>query len=369
MGSLLSRALIVGAGIIGTAVAEELTRQDMEVTLISDRGIGGGATAAGMGHLVALDGEDSKTNLTTLSLSLWEQITLPADCEHDRCGTVWVAETDEELSKASAMQKRFRARGVHSEILSSSEIADLEPELRAGLAGGLVVKSDSVIYPPNAAKHFWNQAQSRGAQLLAAQVTKTSPHAVELHDGTVLEADWVVVAAGDRTPFLLPQLPIRPRKGHLLITARAERFINHQVVELGYGKTTESRDAVAVACNVQPRPTGQVLIGSSRQEETRDPSIEPEILCRMLDRALAFLPRLPQLTALRAWTGFRAATDDGAPIIGVLEPGLAVASGHEGLGITLAPGTARLLGELLSQGDCSIEPGPFDPHRSLGSAA
>ncbi len=359
----MSRALVVGGGIIGTAIAAELSADGFEVRLLTDQGVGGGATAAGMGHLVALDGTEAKVALTQRSLELWQDMHLPEDCEMHRCGTLWVAETDDEMQAAESMKERFAARGVAGELVAGQHIAELEPNLRNGLAGGLVVPSDAVIYPPNAASFFWRQAESRGAEKKEARVEAVQPHRVRFPDGSHLEADWIVVAAGDRTSDLLPELAIRPRKGHLLITARGPRFLRREVVELGYGNTTESRDSVSVACNVQPRSTGQVLIGSSRQEQTNDPRVELPILDRMLRRALDFLPRLSELTALRAWTGIRAATEDGVPIIGVLQPGLAVASGHEGLGITQAPATARLLAQLLAGHACDIDPSPYRAHR------
>lgn len=359
----MNRVIVVGGGIVGTAIAAELARQGYDILLITDRGIGRGATAAGMGHLVALDGIEGKLALTLNSLEIWEDLDLSEDCERNVCGTLWVAEEEEEMELAISIQQRLNHRGISSHSVDPEHLIKLEPELREGLAGGLVVTSDSVIYPPNAANLFWRWARDLGASKIEAEVVELRPQCVMLANGTQHEADWVVVATGDRTGNLLPSLPTYPRKGHLLITACGAPFLQHQVVELGYGKTTESHDSVSVACNVQPRPKGQVLIGSSRQEGCHDSSVEPSVLDRMLHRAVDFFPRLGDLTALRSWTGFRAATPDGAPIIGILEPGLAVATGHEGLGVTQAPGTARLLNQLLAGETCDIDPAPFDPHR------
>ncbi len=72
-----------------------------------------------------------------------------------------------------------------------------------------------------------------------------------------------------------------------------------------------------MAFNAQPRLTGQVLIGSSRQYGVEDPVIEHHMLDRMLLRALEYMPGLANLSAIRTWTGFRAATPDKLPIIGV----------------------------------------------------
>ena len=163
----------------------------------------------------------------------------------------------------------------------------------------------------------------------------------------------------------MPELPIRPRKGHLVITDRYPGFIRHQLVELGYLKSAHSVTTDSVAFNVQPRKTGQLLIGSSRQydDETRD--IDPDILKRMIDRALEYLPGLAGLSAIRTWTGFRAATPDSQPLIGpsMDDEHLFVASGHEGLGITTSLGTARLLVDQVLGRESAIPREPYLPSR------
>src|SRR6185312_15229217 len=127
----------------------------------------------------------------------------------------------------------------------------------------------------------------------------------------------------------------------------------------------------SVAFNVQPRPTGQLLIGSSRQFDTTDPAVEPAVLARMLRRAAEFMPALPDLNALRAWTGFRTSTLDGLPLIGPALPGSSphpntwLAVGHEGLGVTTALGTAKLIAAQMLGQAAAIDPTPYLPARCL----
>jgi len=85
----------------------------------------------------------------------------------------------------------------------------------------------------------------------------------------------------------------------------------------------------------------------------------------MLRRASEFIPGLARLDALRTWTGFRPATPDKLPLVGMWEKGLWIAAGHEGLGVTTAPGTARLLTDLVLGRAPAIDPAPFDPRRSM----
>jgi glycine/D-amino acid oxidase-like deaminating enzyme len=96
---------------------------------------------------------------------------------------------------------------------------------------------------------------------------------------------------------LLPALPVKKRKGHLVITDRYPGFVQHQLVELGYLKSAHKVAEDSVAFNVQPRQTGQLLIGSSRQYGDDDPKADPTILRRMLDRAASYMPGLASLSA------------------------------------------------------------------------
>jgi glycine/D-amino acid oxidase-like deaminating enzyme len=120
-----------------------------------------------------------------------------------------------------------------------------------------------------------------------------------------------------------------------------------------------------VAFNIQPRRTGQLLIGSSRQYGAESGEVESSILTRMLTRAIEYLPALGKVSALRAWTGFRAATPDKLPLIGpsVEDERVFLATGHEGLGITTSLGTAKLLVDQIVKRESVIPVGPYLPAR------
>jgi glycine/D-amino acid oxidase-like deaminating enzyme len=93
--------------------------------------------------------------------------------------------------------------------------------------------------------------------------------------------------------------------------------------------------------------------------------VDPAILDRMLQRAIEYLPGLGKLSAIRTWTGHRAATPDKLPIIGpsVMSDRIWLATGHEGLGITTSLGTGRLLADLLLGRPTEIPAAPFAPVR------
>lgn len=359
---------IIGAGIVGAACARALSRAGLRVTVLDRAPVGSGATAAGMGHLVVMDDSEAQFALTRYSQQLWDELSphLPADCEYVKSGTLWVAADDEEMAAVHEKHAYYQARGVETEILDAKAVAEAEPNLRPGLVGGLRVRGDSVIYPPCAARWLLDDAQRNGVAVqLGADVVQIEDKKLTLRDGSKLSCGVIVHATGAWASTLAPELPIRPRKGHLVITDRFPGFLTHQIVELGYLKSAHGSDGDSVAFNVQPRKTGQLLLGSSRQFDAEHKEVEPRMLQRMIARALEYMPGLARLSAIRVWTGFRAATPDSLPLIGPLagRAGHLLAAGHEGLGITTSLGTAELIACHLTGRMPSIPTEPYLPGR------
>lgn len=368
MSSKTYDVVIIGAGIVGSACAAECARAGLKVAIVEAGIIGGGATAAGMGHLVVMDDSEAQFALTRYSQQLWDEIRdeLPREVEHDACGTIWIAADDDEMTEALRKAKFYSDRGVPVEILDTHSLAEAEPQLRPGLVGGLRVPGDSVIYPPCAAQFFVDQALSGGAELfLGVAVETITAGSVRLRDGTSISAGIIVNSAGSWSPKLTAGLEVKKRKGHLVITDRYPNFLRHQLVELGYLKSAHSIATDSVAFNIQPRKTGQLLIGSSRQYDADESYVDVSILTRMLDRAVEYLPGLRKLSSLRTWTGFRAATPDKLPLIGphAEEERLYLATGHEGLGITTSLGTAKLLVDQITGRESAIPVAPYLPSR------
>jgi glycine/D-amino acid oxidase-like deaminating enzyme len=320
-----------------------------------------------MGHIVVMDDSEAQLILTRYSQTLWNTLVQekPNHYEYTRCGTIWIAADEEEMQAVQRKHAFYSAKGVPSEILDWSMLYELEPHLRPGLAGGLLVPDDSVVYPPRCSMLLLEQARQQGATLLYGTVVRLVSGGVLLDDGSVVKGGAVVIANGARASELVPDMPIRPKKGHLVITDRYPDFIRHQLVELGYIKNAHAASGDSVSFNVQPRGTGQILIGSSRQFDVHTREVDYDILGKMLALALAYLPELAQFSCIRVWTGLRAATPDGLPLIGPHPDrvGVWLATGHEGLGITTSLGTARLLAAQFFSRAAEIPVEPYLPTR------
>lgn len=367
---------IAGGGIVGCACALACAQRGFKVALVERDLLGSGATAAGMGHIVVMDDSEAQFALTLYSQQLWHKLNLSAAAEYVQAGTLWIAADSEEMDGAERKQAWYAQRGVPCRLLTAAEMAAAEPNLASGLAGGLLVPQDAVAYPPVAALELARRAEQLGARLIVGRAVKAIGNGrMALDDGTELRAERLIHALGADAAILMPELPVRKRKGHLVITDRYSGFVHHQLIELGYLKSAHSSEGDSVAFNVQPRPTGQLLIGSSRQYDAEgsiaeNSSIDRHILSAMLDRAALYMPALRGLSAIRVWTGFRAATPDKLPLIGHVHDDhtLWLATGHEGLGITTSLGTAELLACAFAGERPAIAPEPYLPGRFAPAA-
>jgi glycine/D-amino acid oxidase-like deaminating enzyme len=364
---------IAGGGIVGAACAAECASAGLKVFVAEPGPIGGGATAAGMGHIVVMDDSPAQIALTNYSRTLWMQIApqLPADVEYVSAGTLWVAADAEEMAEVERKRGIYESIGVRAETLGPADLAAAEPNLRPGLAGALRIPDDAVIYPPCAARYLLECARQSGAEIRVGAAAELSGEGIKLRDGSFIAAGIAVNATGAWAPELTPGIEVRRRKGHLVITDRYPGWVHHQLVELGYLKSAHSISADSVAFNVQPRKTGQLLIGSSRQYGVEYSAVDTHMLTRMLQRAQEYMPGLAEVSAIRCWTGFRAATPDKLPLIGPCTPDsrLYLATGHEGLGITTSLATGKLVADQILRRPSAIPVEPYWPDRKHEDAS
>ncbi len=360
--------LIAGAGIVGAACAYELTNAGLRVAIIDERTPGSGATNAGMGHIVVMGESAAQLGLTRYSAELWRALAplLPAECGYWECGTLWVAADEKELEIAKAKYSRHKDFGVKCELLDQQQIAETEPNLRAGLAGGLLIVQDAAIQASSAARFLLGEALRGGAHSVSGKrVVSLSDSGARLSDGSTFSAANFINATGTAASFVTPGLPIRPRKGHILVVDAGLDFARHEVVELGYLNSVRAAETNSVAFNVRQRTTNELLVGSSRQYDVENGDVDPAILDRMLSRAIEYMPGLASARQITSWAGFRAGTPDGLPLIGRC-PGFErvyAATGHEGLGVTSSLATASLLRDEILGYAPALDPTPYSPAR------
>ena len=130
---------LLGRELSAPLARRALAGRNLHVAVVESDIIGGGATAAGMGHVVVMDDSAAQFALTRYSRQLWGELfeILPADCECEACGTLWAAADAEEMDAVFTKKKAYEQAGVRAEVLDAAAIKDAEPHLRPGMAGGL----------------------------------------------------------------------------------------------------------------------------------------------------------------------------------------------------------------------------------------
>jgi glycine/D-amino acid oxidase-like deaminating enzyme len=378
-------AVIIGAGMIGAATAAFLAATGRTVCVIDRAGPLGGTTAAGEGNILVSDhlpGPD--LSLALRSLALWQEFAARhgGEFEFERKGGVVVARDPGQLAALAEQAGAQRAAGAEVTSLDEAGLRDAEPRLAPGLAGGAFYPQDCQVQPMRAAMAWLAQAGRHGRLSVSrAEATGLEPAAgaaPRLVTGRgAISAPVVINAAGpwggEVARRLGSDLPVRPRRGHILVTEPLPPVIRHKVYEADYVAAVASDDdALACSAVVEATASGTVLIGSSRDfgglpgaPGRPGPPPDPAVLAEIARRAVALFPFLRRVRAIRAYTGYRPACRDHLPVIGADSsvPGLYHATGHEGAGIGLAPATAELLTAIIDGTPAPVDPAPFSPGR------
>ncbi|MFE1941407.1 NAD(P)/FAD-dependent oxidoreductase [Streptomyces massasporeus] len=375
--SLTCDVVVVGAGVVGAATALYAARAGLD-TVVVDRGpVAGGTTGAGEGNLLVSDKEPGpELELALLSARLWAGLAregLGEAVEYEAKGGLVVAGTDRALTGLEKFAAEQRAAGVEAVPVPPDRLTDLEPCLAPGLAGGMHYPQDAQVMPALAAARLLRASKARvrtGQEVTG--VLRGPGGAVRgvRTDRGDLHAPAVVNAAGTWGGELAARagvlLPVRPRRGFVLVTEPLPPRIRHKVYAADYVADVAS-DSAALQTSpvVEGTPAGPVLIGASRERVGFDRSLSLPALRALAAGATALFPFLSEVRAMRTYAGFRPYLPDHLPAIGPdpRVPGLFHACGHEGAGIGLATGTGHLIAQALTGRTPDLDLGPFRPDR------
>jgi D-hydroxyproline dehydrogenase subunit beta len=349
--------VVIGAGIVGAACALSLARAGARVSLYDRAFPGSGSSGACEGNVLAWDKElRRELPLAVRSAELWATLAeeLPDDFEYDRKGSVVVAESEAELAAARERAAVLAGHGVAGRVLDASELRAEEPHCADDLPGGVLYPGDAQLEPRLATVALVRAARLAGARYVGGTqvdaIERAGSATAVLTAAGRVPAGAVVVAAGVWTPAVLAasglEVPVRPRKGHILVMQRSPVRFRRKLSEAGYVSAVESDgDGLQVAMVVESTPSGTTLIGSSREQRGFDVAVDVGVAAAVARRAARFFPVLRELPVLRVYAGLRPWSPDHRPIIGPLAEAdnVCVATGHEGAGIGLAPATAELV--------------------------
>ncbi|MFC9750256.1 NAD(P)/FAD-dependent oxidoreductase [Streptomyces niveus] len=372
-----TRVVVIGAGIIGAACARELAVAGFDVLVLDRAGAAAATTSHGEGNILVSDkGPGPELELAQLSRRLWPEVLAAvgensAGVEWDPKGGIVVATTAEGAEGLRRFADPQRAAGVRAEAMDSDALTAAEPFLTERRTAAVYYPDDAQVQPAGAATALLADALRAGARLRTGREVRGAVvrggrlTALRTADGPVA-ADVFVNAAGPWSGEVARRLgvplDIRPRRGEVLVTTPLPPTVFHKVYDADYvGAVGSGAGDLQTSAVVESTRAGSVLLGSSRRRVGFDDRLRPEVLSAIAAKALRLFPSLAGVHVMRAYGGFRPYVPDHLPVIGADPrlPGLWHATGHEGAGIGLSVGTARLVREMLTGSQTPIDASPF----------
>lgn len=371
---------IIGGGIMGSAISYYVAKAGLDCMLIEKNDIASGTSSRCDGNITIVDkdpGFDSKMSLISQELTNELKDDLNLDFEYRELGSILVCDNDQEMEAAAEWVEIQKKAGLKFNLLDREDIRQESPYFADDIPGGLECETDSLINPYLYCYSLVDRAQEYGLKLYTqtevTNIKKEDDFIIETTNGT-FTAKKVVNAAGVWAPYIGEMLgldiPIVPRKGHIMVGSRQKPVMMRNVMEFGYLMNKFQRERIAdpetlkygVALVLEPTESQNFLLGSSREFVGFDGRVDINVVNAMAKRALRFFPKMDDFNMIRAYTGFRPWTEDHLPIVSPVEsvPGFFIAAGHEGDGISLATVTGKLIEEMLTEKETII---PVDPLR------
>jgi len=347
-----SDVIVIGAGIVGCAVAYDLSRRGASVTVVDDRPAGMGATQAAAGVLAPyIEARENPplTELAARSLAIYDAFVARVTADsglpvtYRRTGTLDVAMTDGERNGLAAAARDLESRGVEAQLLDAGAVRGEEPRLADAAVGGLYIPCHGFVAASELTRALAGAAARHGAQMVASRATRISRSgkglAVTTNDRG-LTAGAVVLAAGSWSSQVVidgvePRAPIRPVRGQLLQLAWKGRPLR--------------RVTWSGRCYLVPWDEGTLLVGATVEDVGFDERATVTGVRQLLAAACDLFPETAAAAFTAARVGLRPASIDGLPVIGAsgVMPQLTYATGHYRNGILLAPLTAQLVADAI----------------------
>ena len=353
MASRPSDIIVVGAGIVGCAIAHELASRGVSVEIVDERPVGMGATQASAGvlapYIEARDGSPL-LELTVRSLGLFDDFIARVTEEsgiavsYRRTGTLDIAVNDEELRALQETAAMLGRRDVPALMLDEQAVREEEPEIRDGAIGGLLIESHGFVGAADLTRALAAAARRRGAQL----IERSRVRGIQVRNGEMivdtnrgsLTGGAVVLCAGSWSSDISVEgvsvtVPVRPVRGQLLY--------------LGWNGPPLRRITWSSRCYLVPWEDGTLLVGATVEDVGFDERVTVAGVRGLLEAACEVVPRAWTAGFAGARVGLRPATADDLPVIGPssVVPNLMYATGHYRNGVLLAPLTARLVADAL----------------------
>jgi glycine oxidase len=369
----MARVFIAGGGVIGLSIAWRAAQRGFDVT-VADPAPGSGASHAAAGMLTPVSEaaftEKELFALGAASLERYPDFAAELTAVSGQptgfrvTGTLQVGHDHDDLAVIDELRALQESLGVPGQRLTGRECRRLEPMLDPSVRGGLLVEADGSVDPRRLTRALLAAADRAGVRMIRQPVTRIDGRTARLADGTVAEADQVVLAAGWNSVNIggLPAgavPPVRPVKGQIVRLRAPRGFLSRSVRGVVQGSSVY----------LVPREDGELVVGATQEELGADTRVTAGGLWELLRDARALVPGITELEFTEAVARLRPGTPDNGPILGpCAADGLVLATGHFRNGVLLTPVTADVIVSYLETGELPEVAAHFTMERFGGPA-
>lgn len=364
--------LIIGGGIVGASIAYYTAKTGLKVALLEARTLASGTSSKCDGNVLLIDKEpgfDSRMAIKSQALikELSRELEMKFEFRHP--GSIFLCANDDELEQAYEWVDLHNSKNGEQEFFRKLTKEDLKNDSKYfsdHLTGGIECTNDSTVNPYMLTFSLVHQAKKYDFSLFE----NTRVTDVEQMDGggfkvsssgDVFKAGKVINAAGVHAPALANKLgldvPITPRKGHILVASRSELMGTRKIQEFGYlmtkfGKEREASKPMndyGIALVHEATESQNFLLGSSREFTGFDTKVDHKIIRLIARRAIEYFPQMKDMNVIRSYAGLRPWTPDHLPVLSETSvPGFYIAAGHEGDGIGLSAITGLWVSQMVT---------------------
>lgn len=364
--------LIIGGGIIGASIAYYTSKKSLKVGLIEKVTVASGTTSKCDGNVLLIDKEpgfDSNMAIKSQALikALSTELEMPFEFRHP--GSIFLCADDDELEQAHKWVDRHNKTNGEHQFFNKLTKEDLKNDSKYfadHLTGGLECTNDSTVNPYMLTFSLINEAKKYDFSLFehtpVTDIKRADDKTFKIFSKEkTFTASKVINAGGIHAPeisrYLGIDLPITPRKGHILVSSRTELMGTRKIQEFGYLMTKFGRERTApkamndygIALVHEPTESQNFLMGSSREFTGFDTKVNGDVIKLIAERAIGYFPKMKDLNIIRSYAGLRPWTPDHLPIISdTVIKNYYVAAGHEGDGIGLSAITGKWMSEMVT---------------------
>lgn len=364
--------LIIGGGIIGASIAYYTAKTGLSVALLESNTVASGTSSKCDGNVLLIDKEpgfDSRMAIKSQALIKQLSTELEMEFEFRHPGSIFLCANEDEIEQGYNWVDYHNKENGKDKFFKKLTKEDLKNDSKYfsdHLIGGIECTNDSTINPYMLAFSLINQAKKYDFSLFEMTPVTDIQH---IQDGEfkvmshekVFKANKVINAAGIYSPhvgkLLDIEVPVVPRKGHILVSSRAELLGSRKIQEFGYLMTKFGKERQAskemndygVALVHEATQSQNFLIGSSREFVGYNTNVNHKVIRLIAERAIEYFPPMKDMSFIRSYAGLRPWTPDNLPIISdTVVPGFYIAAGHEGDGIGLSAITGLWMSQMMT---------------------